>query len=411
MKKLLLTLLVILLPIVAKADDSGICGDNVTYTFEESTGTLIISGTGAIKDFMTIADCPWWNYKDNILKLVINPGIEVIGTYSFMNCINLTTIVFSDDIKSIGAYAFSGCFYIKDVNIPNLSVWCGIKFENFQSNPLSYAQNLCVDGKPIYDVVIPDGVTRINKWVFASYKNLKSIKFSDTVSRIDSLVFYKCINLKTIEIPNSVTSIDIDAFSYCTSLTTVKLSENLTSIPDGLFCDCHALSSINIPEGVTSIGINAFNGCNSLESIFLPESIVNIGEYAFYFCNHVKKVTILAKTPPAINSHIFSCWDATLYVPDDVFDTYKSTAPWMYFGTIKTGIADITSLPVEVQSNGGTITVTGADDGTIVEVYTMAGTKLGKAKTSFNTATIHTNMQQGNVVIVKVGGKAIKVAL
>lgn len=339
MKKLLLTLLVILLPIVAKADDSGMYGDNVTYTFEESTGTLIISGTGAMKDFMTTADCPWWNYKEKILKLVINPGIEVIGAYSFMNCINLTTIVFSDDIKSIGAYSFSGCFNIKDVNIPNLSVWCGIKFG---SNPLSYAQNLCVDGKPIYDVVIPDGVTCINKYAFASYKNLKSIKFSDTVSRIDSLAFYKCINLKTIEIPNSVTSIDIDAFSCC---------------------------------------------------------------------NHVKKVTILAKTPPAINSHIFSCWDATLYVPDDVFDTYKSTAPWMYFGTIKTGIADITSLPLEVQSNGGTITVTGADDGTIVEVYTMAGTKLGDARTSFNTATIHTNMQQGNVVIVKVGGKAIKVAL
>ena len=408
MKKLLLTLLVILLPIVAKADDSGMCGDNATYTFEESTGTLIISGTGAMKDFMTTADCPWWNYKEKIQKLVINPGIEVIGAYSFMDCPNLTTIVFSDDIKSIGAYSFSGCFNIKDVNISDLSVWCGIKFD---SNPLSYAQNLCVDGKPIYDVVIPDGVTRINKYAFASYKNLKSIKFSDTVSRIDSLAFYKCINLKTIEIPNSVTSIDIDAFSSCTSLTTVKLSENMTSIPDGLFYNCHALSSINIPEGVTSIGIYAFYGCSSLESIFLPESIVNIGEYAFFYCNNVKKVTILAKTPPAIDSNTFSCWDAALYVPDDVFDTYKSTAPWMYFGTIKTGIADITSLPVEVQNNGGTITVTGADDGTIVEVYTMAGTKLGKAKTSLNTATIHTNMQQGNVVIVKVGGKAIKVAL
>ena len=409
MKKLLLTLLVILLPIVAKADDSGMCGDNVTYTFEENTGTLIISGTGAMKDFMTTADCPWWNYKEKILKLVINPGIEVIGAYSFMDCPNLTTIVFSDDIKSIGAYSFSGCFNIKDVNISDLSVWCGIKFD---SNPLSYAQNLCVDGKPIYDVVIPDGVTCINKYAFASYKNLKSIKFSDTVSRIDSLAFYKCINLKTIEIPNSVTSIDIDAFSSCTSLTTVKLSENLTSIPDGLFYNCTSLSSINIPEGVTSIGIYAFYGCSSLESIFLPESIVNIGEYAFFYCNNVKKVTILAKTPPAIVSNTFSCWDAAaLYVPDDVLGTYKSTIPWKYFETISTGIADITSLPVEVQSNGGTITVTGADDGTIVEVYTMAGTKLGDAKTSFNTATIHTNMQQGNVVIVKVGGKAIKVAL
>lgn len=409
MKKLLFALLVFVLPMAAKADDSGMYGNNVTYTFEENTGTLIISGTGAMKDFTATADCPWWNYRDKILKLVINPGIEAIGAYSFMDYTNLTTIVFSDDIKSIGAYSFSGCFNIKDVNISDLSVWCGIKFD---SNPLSYAQNLCVDGKPIYDVVIPDGVTCINKYAFASYKNLKSIKFSDTVSRIDSLAFYKCINLKTIEIPNSVTSIDIDAFSSCTSLTTVKLSENLTSIPDGLFYNCHALSSINIPKGVTSIGIYAFYGCDSLESIFLPESIVNIGEYAFFYCNNVKKVTILAKTPPAIDSNTFSCWDAAvLYVPDDVFDTYKSTAPWMYFGTIKTGIADITSLPVEVQSNGGTITVTGADDGTIVEVYTMAGTKLGDAKTSLNTATIHTNMQQGNVVIVKVGGKAIKVAL
>ena len=27
------------------ADESGNCGDNVNYTFEESTGTLTISGT------------------------------------------------------------------------------------------------------------------------------------------------------------------------------------------------------------------------------------------------------------------------------------------------------------------------------------------------------------------------------
>ncbi len=197
----------------------------------------------------------------------------------------------------------------------------------------------------------------------------------------------------------------------CTSLTTVKLSENLTSIPDGLFYNCTALSSINIPEGVTSIGIYAFYGCSSLESIFLPESIVNIGEYAFFYCNNVKKVTILAKTPPAIDSHTFSCWDAELYVPDDVFDTYKSTDPWMYFGTIKTGIADVTSLPVMVQNNGGAITVTGADDGTMVEVYGISGTKLGEAKTALNKATISIGQHADNIVIVKVGNKSIKIAL
>ena len=90
MKKLLLTLLVILLPIVAKADDSGMCGDNVTYTFEESTGTLIISGTGAMKDFMTTADCPWWNYKEKIQKLVNH---SICGKSKISHLDNTWTII------------------------------------------------------------------------------------------------------------------------------------------------------------------------------------------------------------------------------------------------------------------------------------------------------------------------------
>ena len=203
----------------------------------------------------------------------------------------------------------------------------------------------------------------------------------------------------------------LNIFSYCTSLTSVKLSENLTSIPDGLFYNCTSLSSITIPEGVASIGIYAFYGCSSLESIFMPESIIKIGECSFFLCNNVKKLTILAKTPPAIDSDAFSCWNAVLYVPNDVLGTYKSTSPWMYFETIKTGIVDITSLPVVVQNNGGAITVTGADDGTMVEVYGISGAKLGEAKTTLNKATISIGQHADNIVIVKVGNKSIKIRI
>ena len=166
-----------------------------------------------------------------------------------------------------------------------------------------------------------------------------------------------------------------------------------------------------IPEGTKTIPEGAFEGCEKLTTVVIPESVTNIGEYAFFYCNNVKKVTILAKTPPAIDSNTFSCWDAVLYVPDDVLGTYKSTEPWKYFETISTGIADITSLPVAVQNNGGTITVSGANDGTMVEVYGISGTKLGEAMTTLNTATIHTDAQTGSVVIVKVGNKAIKIKI
>lgn len=75
-KKILCTLLIVVMCVVATPLDglvglewpeidwgvkasalssSGSCGDNVTYTFDSSTGKLVISGTGEIKNaFFTI---------------------------------------------------------------------------------------------------------------------------------------------------------------------------------------------------------------------------------------------------------------------------------------------------------------------------------------------------------------------
>ena len=48
MKKLFTLIVAICATTLAWADDSGSCGENVTYSFVESTGTLTISGTGAM---------------------------------------------------------------------------------------------------------------------------------------------------------------------------------------------------------------------------------------------------------------------------------------------------------------------------------------------------------------------------
>ena len=46
MKRILYLFIVIFLPLAASADDSGTCGDNLTWTYVEETGTLTISGSG-----------------------------------------------------------------------------------------------------------------------------------------------------------------------------------------------------------------------------------------------------------------------------------------------------------------------------------------------------------------------------
>jgi hypothetical protein len=58
---------------LAMADDSGSCGDNVTYTFTAANSTLTIKGTGAMKDYYT--NSPWYLYKESIKNIVIKNGV------------------------------------------------------------------------------------------------------------------------------------------------------------------------------------------------------------------------------------------------------------------------------------------------------------------------------------------------
>lgn len=95
------------------------------------------------------------------------------------------------------------------------------------------------------DVVIPDGVTKIDGYVFSSNDSLKSVI-----------------------IPDSVTEIGFSAFEYCGSLTTVKLGKSLKTISDSAFYECSSLESITIPSSITAIGSFAFYGCSALKTAF-----------------------------------------------------------------------------------------------------------------------------------------------
>lgn len=69
------------------------------------------------------------------------------------------------------------------------------------------------------------------------------------------------------------------------------------------------------------------------------------------------------------------------------------------------------AMPVLIQNNGGMLTVQGAQDGTPVSVYTIAGTEAGSAISQNSMARISTSMQQGDIAIVRIGNRSVKVVL
>lgn len=211
---------------------SGPCGDNVTWSL--SGTTLTISGTGAMTDYTTSENLPWFSRKDALTSVVINEGVTRIGTYGFCGCTGLTSVTIPDSVTSIGDWTFTACGSLIEVTIPN-------------------------------------SVTAIGEWAF-----------------------YFCYNLTGVTIPDSVTSIGGHSFSDCFALTSLTIGGHVTSIGDDAFGGCSGLTEVTIPDSVTSIGSQAFSGCERLTSLTIPDSVTSVGYGAFARCKGLTEVTIPA---------------------------------------------------------------------------------------------------------------------
>jgi hypothetical protein len=109
MKKLLYILVAILMPLASIADERGWCGKNVSYSYIEATHTLTISGSGAMTDYSLKSNSPWYSYKSDIVKVIIEEGLTSIGSRAFTSCNNITAVTIPNSVTSIGKYAFSYC--------------------------------------------------------------------------------------------------------------------------------------------------------------------------------------------------------------------------------------------------------------------------------------------------------------
>ena len=100
--------------LLAAADNpSGSCGDHATWTF--GSGTLVISGSGDMDDFVLL---PWAFYKDEIKYVLVQDGITRICDNAFKNCTALELASIPDTVEFIGESAFENCTKLAEIILP-----------------------------------------------------------------------------------------------------------------------------------------------------------------------------------------------------------------------------------------------------------------------------------------------------
>lgn len=96
----------------------GACTDTVSWELDGS-GTLIISGSGAIPDYEKGAgNQPWIEHWKSVTALVVEDGITRIGDRAFQSFRYLESAYIGEDVTEIGQWAFQNCYALTYVDLP-----------------------------------------------------------------------------------------------------------------------------------------------------------------------------------------------------------------------------------------------------------------------------------------------------
>lgn len=166
-------------------------------------------------------------------SVTIGKNIQEIGLFAFGECINLVEVYnrssiqitpnsnLTDDVS--GAL----CVYAKAVYTTaeyqskiTKTDGCFLFHDGTDTTLIGY------DGKEKL-VAIPEGVTKLNPYVFLENDCIEEIVVADTVTELPTFAFQACTALKTLKIGSGVKKIYTRAVEDCTALQTVifKVSE------------------------------------------------------------------------------------------------------------------------------------------------------------------------------------------
>ena len=226
---------------IAAAEYSGTCGNvgdgsNLTWSLDDEAGTLVISGTGSMKNYRAVDAAPWSAYSESIKTITVNSGVRNIGKWAFANCANATTILLPEGLSSIGYGAFLNC------------------------------------------------------------SGFSALKLPTTLTAINYGAFQGCSGLTKMTLPDALTVLEGKAFEGCSALTDINIPAKVTEIKWGTFEGCAKLAEITFPASVKVIDSFAFKGCKSLTEIVVPKMVKYLGADSFNGCTSLKSIKILSKT-------------------------------------------------------------------------------------------------------------------
>ena len=295
---------------------------------------------------------------------------------------------------------------------------------------------------------------------------LTSITIPNSVTSIGDEAFRDCYGLTSVTISNSVTSIGFGAFMNCSRLNSITIPNSVTIIGEKAFYGIElpmVVSQIENPfiivgksSNYSPFSYNTFNNA----TLYVPKGTINKykateGWKDFLFIEEGDgsgsgqttqrcekptisyskgKLTFNCATSGATCKYTINDTDIKSGSGDEVklgvtynisvyatksgyedSETATATLCWIDVDPktegIVNGVASVRSYGVMIQASEGFFNISGLEAGTPINIYNTAGQMVGSAKATSETTIVNTTLRNGEIGIVKIGDKSIKVLM
>ncbi len=397
---------------------------------------------------------------DELTSITIPNSVKSIGDEAFYRCDGLKEVHINDiaawcniNFESSSANPLSNAqnLYLNNELITELVIPNGVT--SIKNNAFVYCSGLT-------SVTIPNSVTSIGIYAFRSCSGLTSITIPNSVTSIGNYAFWSCSGLISITIPNSVTSIGYQAFRNCSGLTSITIPNSVTSIENQAFGNCENLGDVYcLATDMPATNSNAFSGSYpEYMTLHVPAEAINSYKTTEPWSSFGNIVTLdgdIVETPKCdnpvikynngeieiecettdaefvtkitssdINSFysnsiaLTATYNISVYATatgHDNSDTVNATLCWIECDcSANDNTTDVIYVPAKavfVTSNNGTINISCALEGEVVELYTSDAMHIGSTTIENGTATIESGLSKGDIAIIKIAEKSIKVIL
>lgn len=243
---------------------SGTYGENITWNFDEATGTLTFSGSGDMADTPAGEFTPWEkNFRTEVKHIIINDGITNIGMNAFYTIEKAEDIYIPQSVTVIKGGALQGCKSIKELRLPNSLTNIGVKAFFFMDS----CKGFYIDN-PQTGYYTEDGVLFGNRTLitYPQGNERTSYRVPYGTEKLERLAFTNTPYLQTVYIPETMTKLDSQMF-YNDSSRSVHMRNPLYIyfLTAGKTVDMNGSVFQALPSG-SKIYVKNQESCNQLNS-------------------------------------------------------------------------------------------------------------------------------------------------